>query len=564
MTRPPTAAAEPGWLGAWWLVALIPVILHFAFLARYAVNIPKWDDHALRNFLVDYNQTDSWGEKISLIFAQHNEHRIAFDRLVTLIVYQLTGEINFVWLMFIGSFSLLGILAIFYQLIRQSSLPGYFFLPLPWLLLTLQHQENTFWGMASLQNFSVVFFLIFSVFLLSKTPERAFVLGCFLAIMAVFTSGNGVLVWPMGAGLLLLQKRWKGLIYWIILAGLTSLIYFFNYQKPPGNPPTPNGDAWLYLKGFLGFIGSVADWQPEATERFVLPVLAGLLLLVGAAYFSVKSLLKTPWLRGGADVSDYFVLGVLVFVIASAAVVTVGRIGFGDWILLTSRVKIYSAVLLLTLVIAVLREIPVRRQKVGFQLVLFGAILFNGWTTFLEFGEVIFHRQDRISQLFIWKYGHRDGQQRRPMPAYDRVTFPYQAPALFYDQNGNRSEVKQGKISRFSIDSLYQNEVALTIGNRSYIKSGGPDAGAYVQLRSDSLTLLFPTRQHRNRSRRSLLSGGGYFAPGFTATIPKTDAPDGSYEVRILTTDGQTRTEYPTSWSVILRHNPSNKLPKNW
>lgn len=560
MTPPAPAIAGSDPLGAWWLVALLPVVMHFGFLTRYAVNIPKWDDHSLRNFLVNYNQTASWSGKIGLIFAQHNEHRIAFDRVVALLFYKFTGEINFVWLMVVGSFSLLGILFVVYQLIRQIRLPAYFFLPFPWLLLTLQHQENTFWGMAALQNFSVLFFLLFSLFLLSKNSERTFSLAVFTAILAVFTSGNGVLVWPVGAGLLLLQRRWKTLIYWLLIAGLSSLVYFLNYQKPPGNPSAPVGNALLYLKGFLGFLGAVADWQPLAPERFVLPVLAGIILLAGAAYFSVKALLKTPWLRGGADALDYFILGVSVFIVASAGVVTVERIGFGDWILLTSRVKIYSTILLLTLLVAVLRELPARRRRIGFGLALSGAILFNGWTTFLEFGEVVFYRQNLISRLFTWKHG----SPRDRMPAYDPVTFPYRAPALFSESPGQPNGSGQESPFVQSIDSLFQTGEALVIEEASFVKPPGPDAGAYLQLRSDRVTLLFPTRQHRNRSRRSLLTGGGYFAPGFTATVPNTDAPAGRYNVTILTTDGVTFTEHATNRTVTLPGSQTSNLPKNW
>src|SRR3954471_9141752 len=61
-------------------------IAQLACIARYAVNIPFWDEWESINrgaFLLE--------PSLRTIFAQHNEHRIVTTKLVTLALYYLDG-----------------------------------------------------------------------------------------------------------------------------------------------------------------------------------------------------------------------------------------------------------------------------------------------------------------------------------------------------------------------------------------------------------------------------------------------------------------------------------------
>ena len=141
----------------WGFLIFLPVALYFYFLSEYAINIPKWDDHALKAFIVEFENTKGLFPKLQTFFKQHNEHRIAFDRFFTLIVYKLHGSIEYRWLMWVGNLTLLGVLFIFYRIFQKQKISIAFFIPVPFILFQLQLWENTFWGMAAMQNFGIRF-----------------------------------------------------------------------------------------------------------------------------------------------------------------------------------------------------------------------------------------------------------------------------------------------------------------------------------------------------------------------------------------------------------------------
>lgn len=550
---PRTRGNTLAWAG--WLLAALPVLANAWLIFRYGLNVPKWDDHALRNFLVNFNQADGVTEHLDLLLAQHNEHRIAYDRLVALLIYKLTGEINFVWLMSVGFLSLLGILFVLWKVIRESRLPDVVFWPLPFLLLTFQHHENTLWGMAALQNFSVVFFVLCAVFAVAKYLERSFGWVLFFSVSSLLTSGNGLLAWPVVAGLLLVQRRWQALGIWLLAAALAVGFYFSQYEKPPGNPPATAVAVGQYVGGFLALIGGVADWRPASPNRFVGPVLVGGVLLLLALFLNGRALRRSSLFSGKAKPADYFLMGVTAFTLATALVVVVGRMSFGESVLLTSRIKIYSAVFACTLLVAGARELPptwasrLGRSALGF------SVLFWLGTAFVEWEEIVFARHERITWLYNW----RQGRGAEALPDYDRKGFPYRAPTLsFFSEN------PQPASARLPLRVEERPDRSWLVATDSLQLPIGPEAGAYLFLAGPESTRLLPTRQHPNRSRRSLLTGGGYFAPGFTAVVNPTDAPPGRYEVSVRTTDGTSAQTYATGQFLTLKPTQPSSLPKNW
>ena len=125
-------------------------MLTYIFL-KYAVNIPHWDDHALKAFQVNYNKSSSFVEKIQLIFAQHNEHRIALTRLFSLLIYEIKGTIDYRWLMILGNLSLIGTFSLLCLILKKHNCSGepfavFYFIPISFLFFGLQLHENLFGG----------------------------------------------------------------------------------------------------------------------------------------------------------------------------------------------------------------------------------------------------------------------------------------------------------------------------------------------------------------------------------------------------------------------------------
>ncbi|MBC7893200.1 MAG: hypothetical protein H7Y12_13365 [Sphingobacteriaceae bacterium] len=473
--------------------------------------------------------------------------------------YNVTGEVNFWQLMLIGNLSLLGILTVFYRLITQNSIPGRIFLSLPFLLLTLQHHENMLWGMAALQNFTVVLFMLLGLYWLSKGAERTIGLELIAGVFCSITSGNGNLIWPLGVGILLLQKRWCGLGIWGVMGATAIALYFHNYQQPPGNPAAAVEGAGVYVKGFLEFIGAFADWFPESPRRFAVPVVAGTILTSVAATLGFRTIVRSPWGRGTATQADYFLLGVCGFVVISALTVTVNRIGFGEWVLLTSRVKIYSVLLLMTVLVVGLKEVKRNYQFFAVRIALVLAVVFNGYTALVEYGEMLYRRQERLTWLFNWRYGQQD------LPAYNRTRFPYRAPETVFDgMPETRHASRSDESPTFAIDSIYRRGGSVVVENKLFEKPSGSDAGAYLLLQTGNRRYLFPVRQQRNTSRRRFLQNLSYFGPGFSAEINSNEIPSGAYELRVLTTDGDHLTEATTNQKMTFAGTGSTPLPTNW
>ncbi|WP_229254019.1 hypothetical protein [Dyadobacter sp. NIV53] len=186
------------------LIILLPVIIYFMAWDYYAINIPKWDDHALKAFIVEYAGADNWKEKIPALFKQHNEHRISVTRMIAWADFTTFGALNFKHLMLAGNLLLLGVIPLWLILLLKNKKPLFALLPIPFIWLTLAFWENMYWGMASIQNFGVVTFTLWTFYLCLNPKPIVFTFSLLLAWITVLTSGNGLLVLPIGVVLLFL------------------------------------------------------------------------------------------------------------------------------------------------------------------------------------------------------------------------------------------------------------------------------------------------------------------------------------------------------------------------
>src|SRR5262249_12074820 len=97
--------------------ALTPVLRYYGVVFGKAVNVPVTDDYDTGLlFIRDYtSDTATLTKKLGLLFAQYNEHRIAFVRLAFLADYVLFGQLNFRHVSLLGNAALLLILTLLFQ-----------------------------------------------------------------------------------------------------------------------------------------------------------------------------------------------------------------------------------------------------------------------------------------------------------------------------------------------------------------------------------------------------------------------------------------------------------------
>ncbi len=545
------------------LLALLPIVAFWLCWGHLAVNVPKWDDHALKAYLFYSDQEATFTGKIYQLFRQHNEHRIVLDRFVTWLDFSLFGKLNYLHLMILGNLSLLGLLGVFGAVLARKSL--HYLPPIAFLLFNLSSWENAFWGMAALQNFSVVLFVIWAIYILSFTP--AFTGAIILAILATLTSGNGILIWPIGAVLLGLQRRFRPLVFWGISAVIVIGLYFVGYEKPAGNPPA-RGSVIDLLKGWLAFNGAAGEVFPIGSAFTMCLILGGLLtvLLIASSIWMLTQQLKTQL----PSPTQNFILGSLAFLLGTAAIVAWSRVGFGLDVLITSRYKIYSLTLLCVAYVFAITQLHGRGRQLAGVVGLFGSVAIAGLSYLTYADEVLWWRRWLLTNQYNWTY-----LSNIPVSGIDPTTARWvdNAPA-YYDNCLSAIYQKSSSDKPFPIDTVYET------GGQFIVKTSDekiasmpvpslliPDAGLTLLLQSDKRTYLYGALPSPANNALTALGRGIFPAKDMLATLPANEPEPGTYRLSVLQYDFW-RTECVVhATNRTLTVNPSTdptQLKKNW
>lgn len=105
------------------------------------------------------------------------------------------------------------------------------FLCLVVLFFNLNHWENMYWATGSLQNFGVIFLMLLTFYLLHVRPKYH-LLAILLAVLALYTTGNGLYVLIFTTIYLVIRGSWKIRIFSLVYMGILLFLYFRNYQSP--------------------------------------------------------------------------------------------------------------------------------------------------------------------------------------------------------------------------------------------------------------------------------------------------------------------------------------------
>jgi len=188
------------------------VVFFFWIFFKYTVNVPINDDYSVLDNFNGLLNADSFVEKFKLLFAQHNEHRIVYDRIWFLISYYMNNQINFDLLSLVGNLSLLGLFLLFAKRVSLSHEYMVLF-PIAVLLFNLTFWENITFSMAGLSNFTVVLFSLLSLSFLTtkKLTTKRFSLAIAFCFLAICTQGGGLFVIPVSLLILFLQKDYTRL-----------------------------------------------------------------------------------------------------------------------------------------------------------------------------------------------------------------------------------------------------------------------------------------------------------------------------------------------------------------
>jgi hypothetical protein len=250
-----------------YLLILIPVVSFLWAFFRYTVNMPVNDDYpAILGFLNQYLSATSFHQKWNLLFAQHNEHRIVYCRLMSLIDFRLNKQVNFNVLSLIGNLSLAGIAIIFFRKFLSLNKSIFLFIPVTVLLFNLSSAENMLYTMCALGNFTVHLFILLTLsFLTSSTPSgiRNVLFASLFFLFAVFTFGAGIALLPVSIFILFYKRNYKHLLIFGCIAGSIMLFYFYHYFQPPNSGDPVKSILYFKVRTiifFFAFLGNAFDY----------------------------------------------------------------------------------------------------------------------------------------------------------------------------------------------------------------------------------------------------------------------------------------------------------------
>ena len=533
------------------ILIAIPVIVFWYWFFAFAVDAPMWDDFVLTDFMLRLNENPSFSEKLRLFFAQHNAHRIVYDRVITYLVWLLTGKMDFRLMMLIGNLSLMGLLGLFWKVFRTEGLSAWQFVPVPMLLLTMQGYENTYWAMAALQNYTVLFFVLTSLHCLAVSASgsqagKNFTWAIILAILATFTSGNGQMTFFIGILLLIYQRQWRKLSVWCLAMFPTLGLYFWGYNRLPQELFTSK-----FFINFFAFNGAAfAD-----SDQYKIAMMVGIVVFVWlAGIFSWKVLLPLLNKHTSSAKSSLGVQAWFVFLCITSLLVAASHLKeLPIHETLVSRYKIYSHLFLIISYLWLLILLKNHWRTIATALSIVFGLGFEAAAYYQFFDDMSYRNRDLIITGFNVKHNGTCLMGISHAAAADSVYRKLEAKGLYElpqeidfpeqivqpTQIGLNVEEVQRKLLYFT--PLVKT---LAISNDDYLPLiTAPQDGAFVVLRSPTKTFVFNTHQNQN-GKKGFFTGGGYYRAGFFTEIHKPLLPPDAYRVGLLVIEnGKSRLE---------------------
>ena len=313
-------------------VLLLPIVAAYAIMARFAFNLPIADDyHAILDFASTFEALPTLREKLLLIpNFQHIDYKFVFEHLVVALDLAFGQHVHLGLLTLAGNLFLLPILALLWFILTpaEASLRGrlLFFLPIPFLFITLNYAEAVDFPTAALDYFPSILFSLLALHLLSQPPRRlaawAFPLACLFALLAYFAAANSFAAAPLGLFVLLPRRQFGRLFAWLATFALGLLPYLVHYQAMPRQATR----AFLTMPLFLlSFLGAAAPFIPLFVPTGLIFVAVYVIALRTGFFRSHPSaVLMATWL------------------IASAVLAAVGRSESGLGASTASRYRMFS------------------------------------------------------------------------------------------------------------------------------------------------------------------------------------------------------------------------------
>jgi hypothetical protein len=253
----PAQGARRGFASAVWAAIaaanLLPAVLLFYFVRRFGRDVPLWDEWD--SFIGPLVLRDRGTLTLADLFAQHNEHRIPFPRMISL-----ANATLFHWdrrvEMYLTGVLLVCAAGMLYAFTRRywgNRRAAAYFIPAAWILLSWRQFANLLTGFQTAVGLMVAG-TVAAFCLLGTARGAGSRIWCAAgaAFVATFSFGAGVFLWPIGLLQLAIRQAFEApadkpgrsaMGIWTTAGVLIWILYFYGYHGAP--VAWPHGMAYV-------------------------------------------------------------------------------------------------------------------------------------------------------------------------------------------------------------------------------------------------------------------------------------------------------------------------------
>ena len=479
------------------------------------------------------------------LWAQHNEHRVLFPKMIMLLLASLTDwnilcelyvNVALGCLIFLFTIMLLRLSG----LSRPSGEP--YWLPIVFSLLIFSpvQFENWLWGW-QIQIFLNVLAGVAAVWSLARWPGqwKGIILSTICAIVSSYSFNNGLLIW-LAASVMFAQKGWKGkpIAVWVTAFLVTAAFYYYGYAIPSSLQVFIQ-HPYDFIRYVLAYIGAPLGCLgfEFKTDIAICIALVATIMLVSSAIFVYRSSREEfskllPWMALAA------------YAFGSAFATGVGRVVLGIEQALTSRYTTISTLFIMSAIAVSVSGIGLYKRTRG-QLPEKGVIALSCLSTLLILSFVLnfsygrkgmIHWNDplRIAAICLRKADTASEECLRkfyPNPEIVRehvIILSSQKLSLFRNNgmNESRSRICEGFLD--VVNGIFPVPASLTISKTLSVhgwmaisvKDGIVPDAVYVTLADENGNKVYiNTRRTPRPDVKEYYKQPGMPDPGYTAFI---------------------------------------------
>jgi hypothetical protein len=492
---------------------LLPFVLYLYSVLVYSINVPFADDYDnVLLSLIKLLQAQNLEERVKLVFEQQNQHRIAFPRLIFLLQYFLWGKTNFYYLIIFGNLGwILTVATLVWYTKNQMGLSLLQTLPIPYLLLTPVHWQNMFWATSAMQVYWVTLFSILCIICL---VQNKWGLASLLFPLALFTTGNSIVLYPLGNIYWLLQRQWKRGFIFPIVSTLSILIYFYNYHSHNSllGSITQLNQTITY---FFVFLGGIMPSEPLA-------------LIMGCIVFGL--LLSFTLIKPGNHFLD--LMTSFIFLIAGTAALF--RSQYGVEQALSSRYAIYSLLAWILVYLHLMtREFILEQRRILVISFSLSLLLFGGRFLEYELGDVFTRLMaHRIHNLVVKDFSVYPPAAEILATAEKSGIYSYQDLPLYPPEELSPDKLQPTTEFTGEIENYYNSYIS----GWAFIPGlNAVDANISILLKNDTHIFKLKTiKVNRPDVSKQFKEDYMYNGAGYESSLVIYKIPQGDYQVGIL------------------------------